>query len=142
VCSDCGSGVGEEAEGGTAKFRVGSGAEETQDNRRRAASIRTMYVLFLTVTIKSSTAHCNSYLSYFTRTWVSRYQKGKPVWINWSKKHCDGVAMVSAGPYCTQVCISLQTVNHAGNPPLSLYRLDALPAAQPTALKQALNSYH
>jgi len=34
-----------------------------------------------------------------------------------------------------QVCISLQTDNHASTPPLSFYRLDALPAAQPTASK-------
>jgi len=34
-----------------------------------------------------------------------------------------------------QVCTSLQTDNHASIPPLSFYRLDALPAAQPTASK-------
>jgi len=33
----------------------------------------------------------------------------------------------------TQVCISLQTDNHASTSPLSFYRPDALPAAQPTA---------
>jgi len=32
-----------------------------------------------------------------------------------------------------QVCTSLQADNHASTPPLSFYRLDALPAAQPTA---------
>jgi len=35
-----------------------------------------------------------------------------------------------------QVSISLQTDNHASSPPLCfIYRLDALPAAQPTASK-------
>jgi len=35
-----------------------------------------------------------------------------------------------------QVCISLQTDNHASTPPLKVfYRPDALPAAQPTASK-------
>jgi len=34
-----------------------------------------------------------------------------------------------------QVCTSLQTDNHTSTSPLSLYRLDALPAAQPTASK-------
>jgi len=34
-----------------------------------------------------------------------------------------------------QACTSLQTDNHASNPPLSFYRPDALPAAQPTASK-------
>jgi len=34
-----------------------------------------------------------------------------------------------------QVCTSLQTANHASSAPLSFYRPDALPAAQPTASK-------
>jgi len=34
-----------------------------------------------------------------------------------------------------QVCTSLQRDNHAGTPPLSFYRPDAHPAAQPTASK-------
>jgi len=35
-----------------------------------------------------------------------------------------------------QVCVSLQTDNHASIPPLSLfYRPDALSAAQPTSIK-------
>jgi len=34
-----------------------------------------------------------------------------------------------------QVCTSLQTDNHVSTPPLSFYRPDALPAAQPTASK-------
>ena len=34
-----------------------------------------------------------------------------------------------------QVCTSLQADNHASTQPLSFYRLDALPAAQPTASK-------
>jgi len=34
-----------------------------------------------------------------------------------------------------QVCTSLQTDNHTSTPPLSFYRPDALPAAQPTVSK-------
>jgi len=34
-----------------------------------------------------------------------------------------------------QVCTSLQTDNHTSTSPLSFYRPDALPAAQPTASK-------
>jgi len=34
-----------------------------------------------------------------------------------------------------QVCTSLQTDNRASTPPLSFYKPDALPAAQPTASK-------
>jgi len=33
------------------------------------------------------------------------------------------------------ICTSLQTDNHASTSPLSFYKLDALPAAQPTASK-------
>jgi len=33
------------------------------------------------------------------------------------------------------ICTSLQTDNHVSTSPLSIYRLDALPAAQPTASK-------
>ena len=36
-----------------------------------------------------------------------------------------------------QVCTLLQTDNHASTPPLSFYRPDALPAAQPTASKHS-----
>jgi len=39
-----------------------------------------------------------------------------------------------------QVCTVLQTDNHASTPPLSFYRPDALPDAQPTALKASLIS--
>ena len=48
------------------------------------------------------------------------------------------MAVASAGPY--QVCISLQTDNHASTTPLKVfYRPDALPAAQPTASKRTDN---
>jgi len=35
------------------------------------------------------------------------------------------------------ICTSLQTDNHASNSALSFYRLDALPAAQPTVSKHS-----
>jgi len=41
-----------------------------------------------------------------------------------------------------QVCTSLQTDNHASTPPLSFYRPDALPAAQPTAPKHFTSKRH
>ena len=63
-------------------------------------------------------------------TQVSRYQKGKnQSGFYWSKR--QWVAVASA----VQVCTSLQSDNHASTPPLSFYRPDALPAAQPTASK-------
>jgi len=65
---------------------------------------------------------------------VSRYQKGKTNLdftearhSEWQWRQLDHV----------QLYTSLQTDNHASNPPLSFYRLDALPAAQPTASKQS-----
>jgi len=72
----------------------------------------------------------NGSLSGITR--VSRYQKGKTnldfngardsEWQWHQLRHM-------------LVCTSLQTDNHASTPPLSFYRPDALPAAQPTASK-------
>jgi len=52
-------------------------------------------------------------------TWVSLHQKGKPFWIFLEHMQI--------------ICTSLQTDNHASSSPLSFYRPDALPAAQPTA---------
>ena len=63
----------------------------------------------------------NGPLSGTTR--VSRYQKVKPMWI-----------LLKQLGYM-QVCTSFQTDNHARTSPLSFYRPDALPAAQPTASK-------
>ena len=72
----------------------------------------------------------------FSRTtWVSRHQKGKPFWIllyqemigrQWHQ--LDQMQII---------CTLLQTDNHASTLPLSFYRLDALPAAQPTASKHS-----
>jgi len=73
---------------------------------------------------------------HFSRTtWISRHQKGKPFWIlleqemmGWQWHQLDHIQII---------CTSLQTDNHASTSPLSFfYRLDALPAAQPTASKQ------
>jgi len=68
-------------------------------------------------------------------TRVSRYQKGKtnPDFTEardseWQWHQLDHV----------QICTSLQTDNHASTPPLSFYRPDAFPAAQPTASKHVL----
>jgi len=65
-------------------------------------------------------------------TRVSLYQKGKTNLdfieardSEWQWHHLGHM----------QVCTSLQTDNHASTSPLSFYRPDALPAAQPTASK-------
>jgi len=72
--------------------------------------------------------------SLFSRTtWVSRHQKGKLFWVlleqevmGWQWHQLDHMQII---------CTSHKTDNHASTSPLSFYRPDALPAAQPTASK-------
>ena len=68
----------------------------------------------------------------FSRTtWVSQHQKGKPFWILLEQ---ETIRWQSHQLYRMQIiCTLLQTDNHASTSPLSFYRPDALPAAQPTA---------
>jgi len=72
----------------------------------------------------------NGPLSGTTR--VSRYQKGKTN-LDFTGARDSEWQWHLLGHM--QVCTSLQTDNHASTPPLSFYRPDALPAAQPTASK-------
>ena len=99
------------------------------------------------LTIKRYT---NLHLLYYTTvhafndrtTWVSPHQVGKPLWIllmqemiGWQWHQLDDMQII---------CTSLQTDNHASTSPLSFYRPDALPAAQPTAsahFRQELNEW-
>jgi len=77
--------------------------------------------------------HTHQFNGPFSRnTRVSQYQKGKTNLdfteardSEWQWYQLDHM----------QVCTSLQTDNHASTPPLSFYRPEALPAAQPTASK-------
>jgi len=72
----------------------------------------------------------NGPLSGTTR--VSRYQKGKTnldfTEVRDSERQWNLLGHM-------QVCISVQTDNHASTPLLTFYRPDALPAAQPTVSK-------
>ena len=63
---------------------------------------------------------------------VSRYQKGKTN-LEFTEARDSEWQWHQLGHM--QVCTSLQTDNHASTPPLSFFRPDALPAAQPTASK-------
>ena len=63
---------------------------------------------------------------------VSRYLKGKTN-LDFTEARDSEWQWHQLGHM--QVCTSLQTDNHARTLPLSLYRPDALPAAQPTASK-------
>ena len=72
----------------------------------------------------------NGPLSGTTR--VSQYQKGKTN-LDFTEARDSEWQWHQLGHM--QVCTWLQTDNHASTPPLSFYRPDALPAAQPTASK-------
>ena len=72
----------------------------------------------------------NGPLSESTR--VSRYQKGKTN-LDFTGARDSEWQWHQLGDM--QVCTSLQTDNHASVPPLSFYRPDALPVAQPTVSK-------
>ena len=74
----------------------------------------------------------NGPLSGTTR--VSQYQKGKTN-LHFTEARDSQWQWHQLGCRLMQVCTSLQTGNHASTPPLSSYRPDALPAAQPTASK-------
>jgi len=63
---------------------------------------------------------------------VSQYQKGK-INLDFTEARDSEWQWQQLGH--VQVCTSLQTDNHTSTPPLSFYRPDALPAAQPTASK-------
>jgi len=77
--------------------------------------------------------HISKFNGLFSKTtWVGRHQKGKPFLIlleqmmGWQWHQLDHMQII---------CTSLQTDNHTSTSPLSFYRPDALPAAQPTASK-------
>jgi len=72
----------------------------------------------------------NGPLSGTTR--VSQYQRGKTN-LDFTETRDSEWQWNPLGHM--QVCTSLHTDNHASTPPLIFYRLDALPAAQPTASK-------
>jgi len=70
---------------------------------------------------------------------VSRYQKGKTN-LDFNEARDNEWQWHQLGRM--QVCTSLQSDNHASTPPLSFYRPDALPAAQPTASKHCIVDYN
>jgi len=89
---------------------------------------------FTTILLTSNRhTHTHPFNGPFSRTTrVSQYQKGKTNLdfteagdSEWQWHHLGRM----------QVCTSLQTDNHTSTAPLSFYRQDALPAAQPTASK-------
>jgi len=72
--------------------------------------------------------------SRFSRTtWVSRYKKGKTFWIL-RRQEMTGQQWQQLD-HMQIIYTPLQTENHAGTWLLSFYRLEALPATQPTMSK-------
>ena len=69
--------------------------------------------------------------SFSATTQVSQYQTGKTSLDYFTEASDSEWKWHQLGRM--QVCTSLQTDNHASTPPLSIYRPDALPTAQPTA---------
>jgi len=61
---------------------------------------------------------------------VSQYQKGKTI-LDFTEARDSQWQWHQLGHM--QICTSLQADNHASTLPVSFYRLDALPAIQPTA---------
>jgi len=86
--------------------------------------------IIITPHIYTQTHPFNGPLPGTTR--VSRYQKGKTN-LDFTGARDSEWQWHQLGR--VQVCTSLQTDNHASTPPLSFYRPDALPTAQPTASK-------
>jgi len=68
----------------------------------------------------------------FGTTRLSQYQKGK---TNLDFTEARDIEWHWHQLTYMQICTSPQTDNHTSTPPLSFYRLDALPATQPTASK-------
>jgi len=83
--------------------------------------------------IAACTTHTHPFNGPLSRTTrVSRYQKCKTN-LFFTEARDSEWQWHQLGHM--QFCTSLQTDNHAITPPLSFYRPDALPAAQPTASK-------
>jgi len=81
-----------------------------------------------TLLLHTHTHPFNGPLSGTTR--VSRYQNGETN-LDFTEARDSEWQWHQLGHM--QVCTALQTDSHASTPPLSFYRPDALPAAQPTA---------
>jgi len=85
----------------------------------------------ITFTSHTHTPHLTALFPGCTR--VSQYQKGKTK-LDFAEARDSEWQWRQLGH--VQVCFSLQTDNHVSTPPLKFfYRLDALPAAQPTVSK-------
>ena len=102
----------------------------------RKCSCHSDFVCFFVCLCSLCHTHTHSHLfngPFSGTTRVSRYEKGKTN-LDFTEARDSEWQWHQLGHM--QVCILLQTDNHASSPPLRFfYRPDALPAAQPTASK-------
>ena len=89
-------------------------------------------IRYIVCTCQDTHTHTHPFNGPFSGTTrVSRYQEGKTN-LDFTEARDSELQWHQLGHM--QVCISLQTDNHASTKPLKVfYRPDALPAAQPTA---------
>jgi len=81
----------------------------------------------------SKTVHTHTFNGPLSgTTWVSWYLKGKTNLDFTEARHSEWQWNLLGH---MQVCTSFQTDNHASTPPLSFYRPESLPTAQPTSSK-------
>ena len=108
-------------------------ALETGESGQTYNRVMQMWYYSITLTHSSSShTHTHTFNGTFSgTTGVCQYQKGKTN-LDFTEARDSEWQWHQLGHM--QVCTSLQIDNHASTPPLSFYRPDALPAAQP-ALK-------
>jgi len=100
----------------------------------------TFMIESVTLKVFRITIHTHTFNGPFSgTTQVSRYQKGKNN-LDFTEARDSERQWHQLGHM--QVCTSHQTDNHASTPPLSFYRPDALPAAQPTVSKHWRHPYY
>ena len=101
--------------------------------RDAAISSHPLLLLLLLLLLLFTHTHTHTFNGPFSwTTRVSRYQKGKTN-LDFTEARDSEWQWHQLGRM--QVCTLLHAENHTSTPPLSFYRLDALPAAQPTASK-------
>jgi len=91
------------------------------------SSLSSGFLVMSPNTPKHSTQHTHTRLTalFSGTTQVSRYQKGKTN-LDFTEARDSEWQWHQLGRM--QICTSLQTENHASNPPLIFYRPDTLPA--------------
>jgi len=111
-------------------FQMLTGAETTLLVNFWQQASATKSELYVSTTEYQKCVLPHTFCSPFSgTTQASQYQKGKTS-LDFAEARDSEWQWNQLGHM--QVCTSLQTDNHASNPPLSFYRPDAIPATQPT----------